>query len=59
MMIQHLEVVEKIEQKLISTFEKSEKEDQFKFPTAMIMNSKKFGLDDDESEAFNEASFNL
>jgi len=28
MMIQHPKVVEKIEQKLISTFEKSEKEDQ-------------------------------
>jgi len=58
-MIQHWEVVEKIEQKLISTFEKSEKEDQFKFATAMIRNSKKSSLDDDESEASNEASFNL
>jgi len=59
MMIQHPEVVEKIEQKLISTFEKSEKEDQFKFATTMIKNNKKFGLDDDDSEASNEANFNL
>jgi len=44
---------------LISTFEKSEKEDQFKFAIAMIRNSKKFGLDDDDSEASNETSFNL
>ncbi len=58
-MIQHPEVVEKIEQKLISTFEKSEKEDQSKFATTMIRNSKRFGLDDDDSEASNEASFNL
>ncbi len=58
-MIQHPKVVEKIEQKLISTFEKSEKEDQSKFATAMIKNNKKFGLDDDDSEASNEASFNL
>ncbi len=58
-MIQHLEVAKKIEQKLIYTFEKSKKEDQSKFTTAMIMNSKKFGLDNDDSEASNEASFNL
>jgi hypothetical protein len=49
MMIQHPEVVEKIEQKLISTFEKFEKEDQSKFAITMIRNSKKFGLDDDDS----------
>jgi hypothetical protein len=44
---------------LISTFEKSEKEDQSKFATTMVKNSKKFGLDDDDYEAYNEASFNL
>jgi hypothetical protein len=44
---------------LISTFEKSEKEDQSKFATAMIRNSKKSGLDDDDFEASIEASVNL
>jgi cytochrome P450 len=58
MMIQHPEVAEKIEQELICTFEKSEKEDQSAAPT--IMNSKKSGIDDDDdSKASDEASFNL
>lgn len=35
------------------------KDDQSKFVATMIMNSKKFSLDDDDSEASNEASFNL
>jgi hypothetical protein len=44
---------------LIYAFEKSEKEDKSKFATTMIMNSKKFGLDDDDFETSNETSFNL
>jgi hypothetical protein len=42
---------------LIYTFEKIEKKDQSKFVAAMIMNSKKSSLDDDDSKTSNEASF--
>lgn len=59
MMTQHPEVAEKIEQELICTFEKSETEDQSESAAPMIMNSKNSGLDDDDSKASDEASFNL
>jgi hypothetical protein len=59
MMTQHPEVAEKIEQELICTFEKSETEDQSESAAPMIMNRKKSGLDDDDSKASDEASFNL
>jgi cytochrome P450 len=59
MMIQHPEVAEKIEQELMCTFEKSEKEDKSESAAPVIMNSKKSGLDDDDSKASDEASFSL
>jgi hypothetical protein len=59
MMVQHPEVAEKIEQELICTVEKSEKEDKSESAAPLVRNGKKSGLDDDDSKASDAASFDL